>query len=44
MRAFPATKVRYDDERKGRESDDKLLNRLLDELQELRKKDLLKKE
>lgn len=38
IRVFPGTKARYDEERKGRESDDSLLNRLLDELQDLRKK------
>jgi hypothetical protein len=32
------TKERLEGERKGRETDDNLLNRLLDELHELRKK------
>jgi|GEM_PF-6316265 len=38
MRAYPGTKTRYNEERHGRETDDALLNRLLDELHELRKK------
>jgi hypothetical protein len=38
IRVFPSTKERYNAELRGHESDDELLNRLLDELQEYRKK------